>query len=322
MKKKTIKSFIQLFRSYQTKSLLKIGLIKLSLLLFASILVIGLLESNFYLIVDIKSLNGKYFDVIPKISEVLSMHESKIISLVKKECTRGKIFLNVFLKSNQSLNDSDKINKKNFKTYISKVKQLQNALNRGSDDEPTIEHFLKVPEIFEPNDDIDFSKKSKVLFDCVNKAIKQLIKHRQKEGKLIQKDIVSKVKIIKTDIKKIIRLSDTNKDKELKKIRSKINSILTDIVLDENRLYQEIGIILEKKDINEEVSRLNSHIILLEEFISQDENVGKKVNFLLQEMTREINTIGSKVENINIKHRVVDIKNNIEKIREQVQNIL
>jgi len=278
--------------------------------------------SNFYLIVDIKSLNGKYFDVIPKISEVLSTHESKIISLVKKECTRGKIFLNVFLKSNQGINDCDKINKKNFKIYISKVKQLQNALNKNSDDVPSIEHLLKIPEIFEPNDDIDFSKKSKVLFDCVNKAIKQLIDHRQKEGKLIQKDIVSKIKIIKTDIKKIVRLSDTNKDKELKKIKNKINSIISDIVLDENRLYQEIGIILEKKDINEEISRLNSHIILLEDFISQDENIGKKANFLLQEMTREINTIGSKVENINIKHLVVDIKNNVEKIREQVQNIL
>ena len=92
--------------------------------------------------------------------------------------------------------------------------------------------------------------------------------------------------------------------------------------MDENRLYQEIAIILEKKDINEEIIRLNGHIALLKQIILEGESVGKKINFLLQEITREINTVGSKVENIKIKHLVVNVKNNIEQIREQAQNIL
>ena len=275
---------------------------------------------NHYLIVDIKSLNGKYFDVMPKISESLSIHENKITSLVKKKCIRGKVFLNISLKANVQSHDFQKINRKNFKNYFSKVKELQKMLNR--DDEPTIEHLLKVPEIFEPKEDSDIDKNNEVLFKCIDKAVNQLILHRKKEGKLIHIDIISKIKIINADIKKIVRLSTTTKTQELKKIKKKINSVLPELNLEESRLYQEIGIILEKKDINEEISRLNGHIFLLKQFISESDYIGKKINFLLQEITREINTIGSKVDDMKIKHLVVDVKNNVEKIKEQAQNIL
>ena len=92
--------------------------------------------------------------------------------------------------------------------------------------------------------------------------------------------------------------------------------------ISEERLYQEVAIILEKKDINEELSRLEGHMKLFEEYIFNDDNIGKKANFLLQEINREINTVGSKVDSLDIRHIVVNIKNHVEQIREQVQNIL
>ena len=279
--------------------------------------------SNYSLVVDIKSLNGRYFDIIPRISESLCIHENKIISLVKKKCIRGKVFLNISLKSNNQSNNLYKLNNKNFSNYFSKVQQLQKALNRDGDYQPAIEHLLKVPEIFEPEDEVNVDENSKILFECIDKAINQLIAHRKIEGADIEKDILSKVKIINNDIKKIVRLSATTKAKELKRIKEKINLVIPELDLEENRLYQEIGIILEKKDINEEINRLNSHISLLKDFIAQsNDDIGKKINFLLQEIIREINTVGSKVENIKIKHLVVDVKDNVEKIREQAQNIL
>ena len=97
---------------------------------------------------------------------------------------------------------------------------------------------------------------------------------------------------------------------------------MPNINLDEERLYQEVAIILEKKDINEEISRLKGHMELLEEYVLNDDAAGKRINFLLQEVNRETNTIGSKIDSLSIKHVVVNIKDNIEKIREQVQNIL
>ena len=279
--------------------------------------------SNYSLVVDIKSLNGRYFDIIPRISESLCIHENKIISLVKKKCIRGKVFLNISLKSNNQSDNLYKLNNKNFSNYFSKVQQLQKALNRDGDYQPAIEHLLKVPEIFEPEDEVNVDENSKILFECIDKAINQLIAHRKIEGADIEKDILSKVKIINNDIKKIVRLSATTKAKELKRIKEKINLVIPELDLEENRLYQEIGIILEKKDINEEINRLNSHISLLKDFIAQsNDDIGKKINFLLQEIIREINTVGSKVENIKIKHLVVDVKDNVEKIREQAQNIL
>ena len=108
----------------------------------------------------------------------------------------------------------------------------------------------------------------------------------------------------------------------MKIIKDKINNIISDVSLDTNRLYQEVALIMEKKDINEELSRLDGHMKLLDDYILNDTSSGKKINFLLQEINREVNTIGSKVDNLSIKHMIVDIKNNVEKIREQAQNIL
>ncbi len=149
-----------------------------------------------------------------------------------------------------------------------------------------------------------------------------MTEHRKKDGKVLEKDILSKVKKINRDSKKIVRLSSSNSKKELKIIKGKINNMIPDIALDSNRLYQEVGLIMEKKDINEELSRLAGHMELLDNYILNEKYTGKKINFLLQEINREVNTIGSKVDKLSIKHIVVDIKNNVEKIREQAQNIL
>jgi len=185
-----------------------------------------------------------------------------------------------------------------------------------------LDYLLKIPDLFESKALIKLSKNNKIILKCVDEAINKLIEHRKKDGKVLQKDILSKVKKINRDLQKIVRLSSSNSKTELKTIKGKINNVIPDITLDMNRLYQEVALIMEKKDINEELSRLEGHMKLLDDYIVDYSSGGKKINFLLQEINREVNTIGSKVDDLSIKHMVVDIKDNVEKIREQAQNIL
>ena len=276
-------------------------------------------SSNYSVIVELKSLNSRYLEVNSKIHESFYKYEHDIISLVRKTCKRGKVYINIYLKENSRDKKHIKINQNKLNDYILGVELLKKELN--SDDNVGIDYFLKLPDIFEQIDSIG-QENNKFILGCVKQALKGLNDHRLKEGKIIEKDILSKIKIIDKEIKKIIRLSAGNLDKEVHRIREKIESLIQSIDLDENRLYQEVGIILEKKDINEELSRLQGHLDLLKSYVLDKDEIGKKSNFLLQEINREINTIGAKVDKLSIKHIVVDIKNNIEQIREQVQNIL
>jgi uncharacterized protein (TIGR00255 family) len=128
--------------------------------------------------------------------------------------------------------------------------------------------------------------------------------------------------LIKKIVDEICTKSESNRDVALERYKKKIQLLVEDVSVDESRLYQEVAILSEKKDITEELVRLDSHINLFEHYINSSENKGKKLNFILQEMGREINTIGSKTDIIEISHMVVDMKDELEKIREQVQNIV
>jgi len=276
-------------------------------------------NSNYDVIVEVKSLNSRYLEVLPKIHESLYKYENNIISLVRKTCKRGKVYLSINLIENTTNCKKIKINDNKLNEYISEVKLLKKKT--GSTAEVPIDYFLKLPDIFESENSSQFPG-NKFILKCIDEALLEFRNHREKEGKIIEKDILSIIKIINKEIKKIIRLSSDNSKEELMKIKTRINDIIPDFDFDDNRLYQEVAIILEKKDINEELSRLKGHMLLLEEYILNNDDIGKKSNFLLQEINREINTIGSKVDSLSIKHIVVNMKNNVEKIREQVQNIL
>ena len=166
----------------------------------------------------------------------------------------------------------------------------------------------------------------RILSKSINDAISDLINMRAKEGANLSKDILSRLKKIKKDLALIVKISERTQKEILKNYKKKIKLLFDGndkIILDDNRLLQEIVIFMEKKDIHEEITRLQSHIDLFVDCIVKGKNEkGKRMTFLLQEFLREINTIGSKTDNIKTSHLVVSIKTEIEKIREQVQNIL
>tara|TARA_B100000902_G_scaffold337268_1_gene338063 strand:- start:850 stop:1728 length:879 start_codon:yes stop_codon:yes gene_type:complete len=278
-------------------------------------------NKNYFVNVEIKSVNNRFFDHVIKIHPSIKEFEPSIISLLKKECERGKFFLNITVGSNTNKSHF-KLNKDLLKSYLQILKDIDKETN--SNEIISSIELMRLPDLLENVDIYDKSSSiKKIIFDALKLAIKDLNNFRKEEGSNLLKEINKQVNKIESIFKRIEKKSIKNTQKELANYKKKIKNYMPNFSkLDDERLYQEIGIIIEKKDINEEIVRFKSHLDLFHLYLKNKKNEGKKKNFLLQEMNREINTIGSKSDDTKVKHCVVDIKNNLEKLREQVQNIL
>ena len=157
--------------------------------------------------------------------------------------------------------------------------------------------------------------------EVTNTAVERLIQMRQAEGSKIAEDLLKRIQYIKQKIEKISKLSTGLIEEYVVKLENRIKEILVNQEIDESRLAQEVVIYADKCSIEEEVTRLDSHILQFEKLINSNEAIGKKLDFIIQEMNRETNTIGSKANNLDITNGVIDIKTELENIREQVQNI-
>ena len=276
-------------------------------------------NKDFTFSVEVKSLNNRFIDVTTKTPYNVSKYDKDIVSLVKKECLRGKIIVNVNISNNNE--DSLSLNKNKLNAIMDLSKQI--IKQTKIDNNLLLSDIINFPNVYEEKKIIETSSSKKLLISAVKEALKDLNNFRTIEGKNIKNDIDKKIKKIETILLKIKRKTKTNNTTEVKKLIKKVNKIVKNINnLDKDRIYQEVALSIEKKDINEEIVRLNSHIQIFKNCLRNKENSGKKMNFILQEMVREINTIGSKTDKIEINHSVVSLKNYIEQIKEQVQNIL
>ena len=277
-------------------------------------------NKNFSVSVEIKSINNRFFDPITKIHHSLKDYEKEIMSLVKSECVRGRIFINLDIDTHKNLKQFV-LNRKKLNSYINILNEVSSEANIK--ESITLTDLLKYPDIIENIGITNKDSNKKLILSTVKAALKDLKIFRQKEGLNLQKDIDSIVDSINKIFIKIEKISEKNIKKQLNDYKKKIKNYMPNLSkLDDDRLYQEIAIILEKKDINEELIRFKSHLKLFTSYLKNKKNEGKKKNFLLQEMNREVNTIGSKSDNTKIRHLVVDVKDCLEKLREQVQNIL
>ena len=281
-------------------------------------------NSDISISVELKSINSRYLEVNHKIPRLFSEDEDAMLALVRKKLLRGKIILNVNYKLlNDNLNQIN-LNENKVNEYISIARKLNSS--KVIKDELTIDRLLTLPEVISTRTTSSNISYKRILSKSINDAISDLITMRTKEGENLSKDILSRLKKIKKDLALIVKISERTQKEILRNYKKKIKLLFDDndkIILDDSRLLQEIVIFMEKKDIHEEITRLQSHIDLFVDCIVKGKNEkGKRMTFLLQEFLREINTIGSKTDNIKTSHLVVSIKTEIEKIREQVQNIL
>ncbi len=277
-----------------------------------------LLSNNVYsLTIDIKSINSRYLDCKIKLPKQIEQYEVDIITNIKKVCKRGRISVNINLDSISSeLNHSPAINKTLFKEYNKFVNQLNEEFNLKF----KINDLFEIKDFILKQNKISITKKKLLL--AFDEALFKLEEMKLKEGTFLVKDIKKRIVNLDKTIKKIRIISTKNssliKDKYLKKI----NKFIDKIHIEESRLAMEAAVLSEKIDITEECVRFDSHLQQIQKLFNQNKPVGKKLSFILQELVREANTIGSKSNDVKIINLVIILKEEIEKIKEQSQNIL
>ncbi len=278
------------------------------------------ISERFILNIEIRSVNSRFLDFSPRIPRILIPFEDDAYKLIKKRIERGRVSLSCKLEYLQGHSNKMSLNKEKLVEYIGVIKDIQKKIS--IEDMPKIGDIIRFPDMLvtdEENSDDDLKTK---FITALNKAIDEVEKSRKEEGDNIKEDLSKRINLLISFIDEIRNKILDDKDKALDKYKKKIQALVNTLNLDEARLYQEIGILAEKKDITEELVRLDSHIDLFKKYMNSKDNKGKKLNFLIQEMGREINTIGSKTDDLGVSHISVDMKDELEKIREQVQNIV
>jgi len=275
-------------------------------------------ESREYL-VEIKSVNHKYCDINVKLPRNLLFLEDRVRKIVLNKLHRGKIDIYITYIDSGIANKEVIINKELAKTYIEGLKQLAKETNIDSKIEIT--EISKLPDVLniQPKEQDEQTIWSEIS-NCLESAIENLVTMRRQEGKKITQDLIERLGKIEKIVNQISQLSTGLVEEYIVKLEQRIKEI-TNIEVDQTRLSQEIVIFADKSSIEEEVTRLKSHIYQLKQMLEQDESTGKKMDFLMQEMNREANTIGAKSTSLNITNLVVELKTILEDIREQIQNI-
>jgi uncharacterized protein (TIGR00255 family) len=269
--------------------------------------------------VEIRTINHRFLDMSIKMSRNLNYLEDKVRQFLSKYVFRGKIdvYISMFNFSDQGrkvIVDSELAG-----MYVKALNQLKQE--QGLNDEITLSLVSKLADVLNVENDQNEELIWGELKEALTIAVDNLVTMREREGSRLKSDILEKANIIQ-DISESIDIKAPNVVKEYKeKLEVRIKELLAGITLDESRIAMEVALFSDKCSISGEITRLKSHISQLKTTLNQDEPVGKKLDFLLQELNREVNTIGSKANNLKITQYVLEAKNQIENIREQIQNI-
>ena len=269
--------------------------------------------------VEIRSVNHRYLDINIKMPRQLTYLEEIIKKAISTKIKRGKIDVSISFENNSAEGRNVKINTEIAKMYIEQLRKLAEEENILSDIQVT--EITKLPDVLNINIDQDDDTIKQELLESVSIATDNLIEMKQTEGNKIAEDLIRRINYIEEKILKISELSTGLIEEYVVKLEERIKEILKTDIIDKSRIAQEVVIYADKTSIEEEITRLKSHIIQFRNLLKEEEPVGKKIDFLIQEMNRETNTIGSKANNLEIVNGVIDIKTELENIREQIQNI-
>ena len=269
--------------------------------------------------IEIKSVNHRYLDVSVKMPRNLSYLEEEIKKIISEKLNRGKVDVFVTFNNNSLEGREIKINTEIARMYIKELRNL--AESEGIIEDIPVTEISKLPDVLTIQTNQDDETIKNELKEVTQEAVENLIEMRRIEGEKISQDLQDRINDIEEKVKKISSLSTGLIEEYVVKLNTRIRELLQDQEIDEARLAQEVVIYADKCSIQEEVTRLHSHVYQFRELLHSNEAVGKKLDFMIQEMNRETNTIGSKANNLEITNEVINIKTQLENIREQVQNI-
>ncbi len=272
------------------------------------------------ILVEIRSVNHRYSEISTKISRGYGFIEDKLKKFVSKKISRGKIDITINIQTLETENVEVIINYPLALGYIEALNELKEKYDlKGDISVSLLSRYQDILTIKSSN--VDENKIIEDVLFVAKKALDKLILMREKEGMSLQEDIKLKSHNIRSALKLIEEKVPSVISNYEKRLKTKISELISDYNIDEQRVLTEVAIFADKTAIDEEIVRLKSHLDQFSIMLESDSAVGRKMDFLVQEMNREANTIGSKSADSEILHIVVDIKADIEKIREQVQNI-
>lgn len=275
-------------------------------------------EGREYL-VEIKTVNHKYCDISFRMPRAFMGIENRIRKEIEKYISRGKVEVYIDFQNYSENENSFKFNKSLAKEYIRELQEL--GKETGINLEINLTDIAKLPDIFKKEEAKDEEQIFNELSIALEEALKKIVSMKQVEGEKLKNDLEARIEEISEKINQISGFSTGLVDEYIVKLEARINELLKPESVDENRLRQEIVIFSDKCSIEEELTRLKSHIAQFKNFLNTSVPIGKKLDFLIQEMNRETNTIGSKANSLDITNLVIEVKTELENIREQIQNI-
>ena len=271
-------------------------------------------------IVEIRSGNYRYREIVLRLPQSLQPFEEKVRSVVSSKVRRGRIEVSIQIKDNGNKGLKLELNRPLVKAYIQVFKELNDELECKQPIDPSFFSQLK-DIIITKQDSIDLENVWPDLEDVINKALRSMESMRINEGRALEKDFLERLNTITRYIDEIRSRTMAIVESYRDKLRQKINKLIKPIEINEDRLIQEVALMADKSDITEELIRVESHLEQFRNFINQDDVIGRKLDFLLQEINREVNTMGSKAADSLVSQLAVEVKAELEKLREQIQNV-
>lgn len=269
--------------------------------------------------VELSSVNHRFLDANLRLPFEWSSLDPVFRELVRKYLSRGKVNISVTRKRSNGASTEFRLNHEVAQQFLDASKELSKML--GSDEAISLEALVQCPGVLSPPEsDEDLETVQKVVGDVLEAALKQLDTMRQVEGHNLTQDVLHRIELIRQAVGCVQeRLPELNTLYE-ERLRARLKELLDETGANEDRVALEVALLAEKGDVTEEIVRLNAHLEHACDMLKQDEPVGRKLNFLVQEIQREINTLGSKVRDTSVVREVLDMKSELEKIREQIQN--
>jgi uncharacterized protein (TIGR00255 family) len=272
------------------------------------------------ILVEIRSVNHRYFEFSAKLPRTYMYLEDKLKNLIQSKTGRGKIEVSLSIYNIAGKETQITVNRPVVENYITALREIEDELNLIDN--------LSLSDVFRMTDafnvlkaDTDEDEIWRAVNEIAGIALEKFISMRENEGQRIKADLLEKITFIESKIAEVEKLSPETTENYRKRLFDKLTEILINTQIDEQRVLLEAAVFAEKTAVDEETVRLHSHIAQLRDMLEAEDVVGRKLDFLVQEINREINTIGSKAQDLRITKIVVDLKSELEKIREQIQNI-
>ncbi len=280
----------------------------------------GIVESgNFTIEAEIKSLNSRYFELSIRLPRNIAYREFEIREKIRKRINRGKVFFTVNINSDSAQSSKIQLSKEGLKDTLSVIKEIKKQAKIK--DKVSLDRILELKEMFLKNEENGNEDYFELVEKALNTAIDEFEKMKKQEGKELEKDLRKRLDLIKNAVTEVENRNPEAIRAYFDKLKMRAKELTSDLIDNPDRLNMELALLSEKYDVTEECVRLRSHLKLFEDAMNNSDDAGRKLNFISQEINREANTINSKSVSSEISHLGIQIKEELEKIREQIQNI-